>query len=76
METLDTASARQLFRQWHRFSEQQLQQLGLCELEDQLLQACSGLPLALRVIAGALQVDDGTSAGDTLKLWKVRAEGA
>jgi hypothetical protein len=84
MDTLDTASARQMFRQIHGFNLQQLQQLqqqlkqqpSLFELEDQLLQTCSGMPLALRVIGGAMQVVEGTSAWDTYKLWKVRAEGA
>ena len=73
METLDTASALQVFRQCHGFTGQQLQQLGLCELEQQLLQACSGLPLALQVIGGALCEEEDTSAADTYKLWQVRA---
>jgi hypothetical protein len=73
METLDAISARQMFRQCHGLDEQQLQHLRLRELEDQLLHACSGLPLALLVIGGAMRVNDGTSARDTYELWEVSA---
>lgn len=52
---LDKAASQQLLRQHHGFSEQQLHELDLCAIEEKLLAACSGLPLALQVIGGALR---------------------
>ena len=73
MQNLDQKSARDMFRQCHGLGQQQLQKLGLCKLEEGLLQACSGLPLALQVIGSVLRADeDDSSAHDTIKLWKVR----
>ena len=85
METLDTESARIVFRRYHGSSEQEVQKLEAerlqqlkqqqqwqLPLEDQLLQECSSLPLALRVIGGALREGRGASTKDTLKTWQVR----
>ena len=68
MAALNLEPARVLFRQCHGLDQQQLQKLRLLELEGELLQACSGLPLALEVIGGNLKDD---SAGDPRKLWQV-----
>jgi hypothetical protein len=71
MATLDVDPARDLFRQCHGLDQQQLQKLNLLELEENLLRACSGLPLALHVIGGTLRENKDNSANDTRKLWKV-----
>jgi hypothetical protein len=73
MSPLELDPARQMFRQYHSLDQQQLLQLNLHTLEGELLQACSGLPLALQVIGGALSVEEDTHPNEIRSLWKVRA---
>jgi hypothetical protein len=68
-----------MFRRCHALDQQQLQQLELNWLEKKLLEACSGLPLALQVIGGSLRVDGANNAEwatKTCKRWQVGCQTA
>lgn len=70
LQGLDDNASRDLFRACHNLTQQQLEALQLCSVEEQLRTACSGLPLALSIIGGALRPDQ-TVQQDTVKLWQV-----
>jgi len=81
VEWLNKAASLQLLRRHHHFTEQQLQAWGLLGAEEQLRAACSGLPLALQVIGGALAVpsclqeeEQGDEDEELVKqTWEVRS---
>jgi len=67
---LGDAASLQLLRRFHRLTGEQLSSWSLLEAERELLQACSGLPLALEVIGGALMVSPSLEE-DVRKTWAV-----
>jgi len=72
VEGLGKAASLQLLRHHHHFTEQQLQAWGLLKAEEQFRAACSGLPLALQVIGGALAVTSCIE-DEVKRTWQVRS---
>jgi invasion protein IalB len=70
---LDAAASLQLLRHQHHLTEEQLREWGLLQAEQELQDACSGLPLALQVIGGALMVPSSNQK-EVKQAWKVNCE--
>lgn len=71
---LDDAPSLQLLRSFHRLTEEQLTSWDLLEAEQKFLAACSGLPLALRIIGGSLMVLPCLEE-EVRKTWEVSCAG-
>ena len=68
---LDQDCSRVILRRQHRMSEKALEDLKLLDVEDALLQACSGMPLALEIIGGALNPGREQKPANIVKRWQV-----